>query len=251
MKTRKSPRIAKTHKQCVLYVIIFSYFVHNKNFHRQKVRCVPMRSLRSSEVARSCNHHTSFNFPLTLLSIFDPILLELKKRIDGDGGSMFQHSIGGNAFQTRTTFFETTTLLTESMNDQLNIWLKMSTKDDGKKRRCIRALANHYETSLQRPSKDCKPLLLPHRDYVNDADISIVVGITPRSQYRGALLYVSNERDGKVWYNKAGCSPSRKSVIGIDVCEGVCVILNNNVEHYVSALQNGKRGSMVFHMSPQ
>ena len=186
VKTRKSPRIAKTHKQCVLYVIIFSYFVHNKNFHRQKVRCVPMRSLRSSEVARSCNHHTSFNFPLTLLSIFDPILLELKKRIDGDGGSMFQHSIGGNAFQTRTTFFETTTLLTEAMNDQLNICLKLSTKDDG-----------------------------------------------------------------KVWYNKAGCSPSRKSVIGIDVCEGVCVILNNNVEHYVSALQNGKRGSMVFHMSPQ
>ena len=77
----------------------------------------------------------------------------------------------------RTTFFETTTLLTESMNDQLNIWLKLSTKDDGKKRRCIRALANHYETSLQRPSKDCKPLLLPHRDNVNDADISIVVGI--------------------------------------------------------------------------
>ena len=90
----------------------------------------------------------------------------------------------------------------------------------------------------------------PHRDNVNDADISFVLGITPTSDYCGAMLYVSKERDGKIWYNKVGSSPSRKGVIGVDVSKGVGVILLNNVEHYVSALQNGRRWSLVFHMSP-
>jgi hypothetical protein len=164
---------------------------------------------------------------------------------------MFRHSIGGPTVQTKAVFFETTNLVSEAMLVQLNDWLKRSANYDGKERRCIRALANHYETKLERSSKECKPLLLPHRDNVNDADVSIVLGVTPQSEYRGALLYVSNERDGKVWFNIAGISPSRKSVGGIDLHKGVCAILKNNVEHYVSALQSGSRGSLVFHMTPK
>jgi hypothetical protein len=204
-------------------------------------------------VARTCTHHSSFHFEESVLSsIFDPIISELNNRVGGDGsGSMFRHSICDTALQTKALFFETTTLLTDEMNSQLNEWLKFSPNYDGRERKCIRALANHYETTLRRRSKDCKPLLLPHRDNVNDADATIVLGITPTCEYCGAMLYVSKERDGKVWYNKVGLSPSRKGVIGVDVSKGVGVILINNVEHYVSALQSGRRGSLVFHMTPK
>jgi hypothetical protein len=64
-------------------------------------------------------------------------------------------------------------------------------------------------------------------------------------------MYVSKERDDKIWYNKLGSSPGREGVIGVDVSKGVGVILINNVEHYVSALQSGRRGSLVFHMTPK
>jgi hypothetical protein len=76
---------------------------------------------------------------------------------------------------------------------------KFSPNCDGRERKCIRALANHYETTSQRRSTDCKPLMKPHRDNVNDADITFVLGITPTSDYCGAMLYVSKERDGKFW----------------------------------------------------
>ena len=45
--------------------------------------------------------------------------------------------------------------------------------------------------------------------------------------------------------------PSRKGVARVDMHNGVCVILRNKVEHFVSALQSGKMGSLVFHMSKQ
>jgi len=205
-------------------------------------------------VPRTCAHHCSFHFEESVLSsVFDPIVCELNKRVDGEGsGSMFRHSICDTPLHTTARFFETTSFLTDEMNSQLNDWLKLSPNYDGRERKCIRALANHYETTSRRRSTDCKPLMKPHRDNVNDADISFVLGITPTSDYCGAMLYVSKERDGKIWYNKVGSesSPSRKGVIGVDVSKGVGVILLNNVEHYVSALQNGRRGSLVFHMSP-
>ena len=142
-------------------------------------------------------------------------------------------------------------MITRDMVSQMNEWLRRDPNFDGRERRCIRGLANVYETSLVRSSKDCTPLLEPHRDNVNDADVTLVIGITPTSEYRGAVLYVSNlAKEGKVWFEREG-TPSRKSVQSIDLSKGVCVILKNNVEHYVSALQSGKRGSLVFHMTPK
>ena len=92
------------------------------------------------------------------------------------------------------------------------------------------------------------PLLKPHRDDVNKADVSIVLGISERSEYRGALLYVSTNTKGKVWFEREGV-PSRKGVVSVDVHKGLCVILRDKVEHFVSALQSGKRMSLVFHMT--
>ena len=138
------------------------------------------------------------------------------------------------------------------MQFQLQQWPKLAPQFDGVPRRCYRALANHFETSVQLSSKKSlfHPLMKPHRDDVNDADISIVLGITPRSEFRGAFLYVSTNEKGNVWMEKMGV-PSRKGVCRVDIHEGVCVILRNKVEHFVSALQSGKRGSLVFHMSKQ
>ena len=214
---------------------------------------MPKCSLRSSSfgVVKTGPHMVWFNVPFDQLDVFSPLLSELENRVSGDGSnSLEKHHIGAQTVKTRADYFETTPLLIPSMTAQLNEWLTRVPLYDGRERRCVRALANYYHTSLVRSSKDCEPLLKVHRDNVNDADLSIVLGVTDTSSYRGSMLYVSKiSKDGRVWFNKDG-SPSRTSVDGIDVCKGVCVILMNNVEHYVSALQSGTRSSLVFHMKP-
>ena len=220
-------------------------------FFRDAIRAVERRSLRSAElsVLNHGPHMTWFNVPDHEMSLFDPVVEELEKRSNGVGAaSLLHHHIGEPTMNTRAQYFESTYMITTPMEIQLNHWLKRCPRSDYLERRCIRALANVYDTSLHRSSKDCKPLLKVHRDNVNDADLTLVVGITPTCEYRGSMLYVSNVvKDGRVWFNKEG-SPSRKSVQGIDMCKGVCVVLKNNPEHYVSTLQSGKRGSLVFHM---
>ena len=161
---------------------------------------------------------------------------------------MFPHSIGVPSANTKLLFFEATPFLNEGMQQLLNKWILDRQNSDGIARKCFRALANWYETNVPSSSKFTDPSILPHRDDVGNADVSIVVGITPRDKYRGAMLYVSTERgSGKLWTEHG--KPSRKNCEGIDVSRGVCVILRNKVEHYVSALQSGSRGSLVFHMT--
>ena len=196
-------------------------------------------------------HHCSFPVSEKEFSVFQPILSELQRRIDGEGsGSLWDHEIGGGGVHTKASKFECTEYLTLAMQDQLQAFLLSARESDGLPRECSRALANHYKTSAQLSSKQAlkTPLLKPHRDDVNDADISIVLGISEVSAYRGALLYISTSGKGKVWYEREGV-PSRKGIIAIDVHKGVGVILRHKVEHFVSALQSGERGSLVFHMT--
>ena len=201
---------------------------------------------------KSGPHLTWFNCPEDQLCPFDPIVTELERRLNGQGsGSLFPHHIAAKVLNTRADFFECTSMVSPAIESQLNEWLSRCPHSDLNRRRCIRALANVYQTSLQRSSKDCKPLLEPHRDNVNEADITLVIGFTPTTEYRGSVLYVSSHvKEGKLWFEKED-TPSRKSVQAVDMCRGVCVVLRNNVEHYVSTLQSGKRISLVFHMTPQ
>ena len=62
------------------------------------------------------------------------------------------------------------------------------------------------------------------------------------------LMYVIKEHDGKVWYIKLGSSPSKMGFMVLTF--RVCVILENNIEHSVNILQNGKIGSIVFNNLP-
>ena len=183
--------------------------------------------------------------------MFDPVVKELQKRIDGEGqGSLWPHEIRGPGVHTKVQKFECTEFVTETIQLKLQEILMSCPSCDGIDRHCFRALANHYETSVQLSSKQAlsTPLLKPHRDDVNNADVSIVLGITERCLYRGALLYISTNTKGKVWHEREGV-PSRKGVVGVDVEKGLCVILRHKVEHFVSALQSGQRGSIVFHMT--
>jgi len=201
-------------------------------------------------VARTTHHHCDFTVPDKEFEIFEPLISELNRRRIGEGGgSLWKHNISATLPHCKALFFEATTFLNEEMQAQLNQWVLNHPGSDGFPRHCHRALANCYETTAELSSKCGKPLILPHRDDVNNADISIVLGITPRSDYRGALLYVSTEaRHGNIGYEREGV-PSRKRVIGVDVYKGICVIFKHKVQHYVSALQSGHRGSLVFHMT--
>ena len=239
------------------FVRILHFFINYlmiDHHARTEIRAGPKRSVRSDsfEVVKSGPHVAWFKFPDEVLSTFTTIISELHKRSNGDGaGSLFQHHIADRTAHTRAQFFECTSMISPEMISQMNQWLSRDPDYDGIERRCVRGLANFYGTTLVRSSKDCDPLLKPHRDNVNDADATLVIGITPTTEYRGAVLYVSNiAKEGKIWFEREGV-PSRKSVQSIDMCKGVCVILKNNAEHYVSALQSGKRGSLVFHMSPK
>ena len=68
-------------------------------------------------------------------------------------------------------------------------------------------------------------------------DVTIIVGVTPICDCRGAMLCVIKEHDGKVWYIKLGSSPSKK--VSLVWTIRVFFILKNNIEHFVSILQNG------------
>ena len=127
--------------------------------------------------------------PENELIVFSPIVQELEKRAIGEGsGSLSHHHIGAQVVNTRSRFFETTQMIYIPMESQLNEWLLRSPTSDKLERRCVRALANLYDTSLNRSSKDCKPIMEVHRDNVNNADLTIMLGITPTSQYWGAML---------------------------------------------------------------
>ena len=91
--------------------------------------------------------------------------------------------------------------------------------------------------------------MVPHRDPVGDADVSIVIGLSERSSYSGALLYVSNKPDGSFEYIDQD-QVRLRSATGVDVYRGRAVILYNYPWHFVSYLQNGRRSSLVLHMRP-
>ena len=221
-------------------------------YFRDEIRTVPVRKTRSF-TSTSALHHCSFPLGDDAFAVFQPILTELEQRLAGDGsGSLWRHEIAGSGVHTKAVKFECTDFVNAEMQEELQRILLSSPFSDGVPRRCHRALANHFETSVQLSSKQALacPLLKPHRDDVNDADVSIVVGISERSSYRGALLYISTNTKGTIWYERQGV-PSRKAIEGVDVHKGMCVILLHKVEHFVSALQSGKRGSLVFHMTRQ
>jgi len=109
---------------------------------------------------------------------------------------------------------------------------------------------NYYSTDLKYSSRDHSPLMKPHRDDVNGADVAIVVGLSDASDFSGALLFVSTTKSGKVWYdNKLEGTVAKSSVIGLNITRGIVVTLWNNVEHYVGLLQRGKRLTIVIHVS--
>lgn len=187
-----------------------------------------------------------------MLQVFEPIIAVLmNSAVTKDPHklalTMGSHSIIVPAPWTKATFVEVTSMLNPTIQDALQQILDQSSETDGVSRKCKRALANHYETQCIGSSRSFVPMLAPHRDDVGAADISIVLGITPAAEYRGARLFVSTEPKGNIWYNKTG-QPSRRSVVGVDVPRGKCVILRNAATHYVSILQRGARQSLVFHM---
>ena len=192
------------------------------------------------------------HLPEETLKVFEPIFTVLRNSaVEKDTAklmfTMGSHSLFVPAPRTKAQYFEATALLSSEMQEQLQRILEESSQYDGVKRKCHRALANHYSTECNGSSRSFVPMLAPHRDDVGQADISIVLGITPTTEFRGCRLFVSTERKGHIWMNTPE-QPSRRSVIGVDVCRGKCVILRNAVMHYVSLIQRGARQSVVFHM---
>ena len=151
-----------------------------------------------------------------------------------------------------TNFLEVTSLLTPAIHDCARELLALSPKSDGMPRLCHRALANDYSTEKVFSSKIIRlPTMIPHRDPVGDADVSIVIGLSERSTYSGALLYVSNKPDGSFEYIDQDDEQVRlRSATGVDVHRGRAVILYNHPWHFVSYLQSGRRSSLVLHMRP-
>ena len=97
----------------------------------------PARSLRSAENTNV--HHVAFNFDEHLLEVFDPIVQELEKRIEGTGsGSLFPHSIRNPSANTKILYFEATSLLNEEMQQLLNQWIMERHNSDGISRKCFR-----------------------------------------------------------------------------------------------------------------
>ena len=116
--------------------------------YSDSIRAVPKRSTRLAQ-AESSRNHSSCIVDYAALKVFDPIVKELEMRLAGEGsGSLWDHEIGGGGVHTKAVKFECINYVNNDIQDQLQQFLQCSPNYDGARRRCYRALANHYETSV-------------------------------------------------------------------------------------------------------
>jgi len=227
----------KSQSRCIFFLL------------RILVRATPSRGLRS----KNPNHN---NFELVNvtdlhLQVLEVLANAMEKRLKDPLFNSRSH-LCPKRQNVVTNFLEVTTLLTPAVHNCAQELLELSSKSDGIKRLCHRALVNDYYTEKVFSSKLIRlPTMVPHRDPVGDADVSIVIGLSERSSYSGALLYVSNKPDGSFEYIDQDPDKVRlRSATGVDIYRGRAVILYNHPWHFVSYLQNGHRSSLVLHMRP-
>ena len=109
-----------------------------------------------------------------------------------------------------------------------------------------------YKANKRCSTRDHKALLEPHRDDRIGGDVSLVIGLSPPSQYSGCLLRIATSKDGSLWRDKKS-SDARKQVLSgraftsYDVHLGTCVLSWNAAEHYVTRLHFGMRYVAVVH----
>lgn len=109
-----------------------------------------------------------------------------------------------------------------------------------------------YKANKRCSTRDHKPLLVPHRDDRVGGDVSLVIGLSPPSNYSGCLLRIATSKDGSLWRDKSG-SDARSEVLSgraftsYDVHLGTCVLSWNAAEHYVTRLHFGMRCVAVVH----
>ena len=213
------------------------------------VRATPSRGLRSN--TPNHNNFQLVNVTDLQLQVLEVLANAMEKRLEDPLFNSRSHLCPKRQHQV-TNSLEVTTLLTPAIHDCAQELLALSSKSDGIPRLCHRALVNDYSTEKVFSSKLIRlPTMVPHRDPVGDADVSIVIGLSERSSYSGALLYVSNKPDGSFEYIDQDPDQVRlRSATGVDVYRGRAVILYKHPWHFVSYLQNGRWSSLVLHMRP-
>jgi len=213
------------------------------------VRAAPTRDLRRKTPNRA--NFEMIDVTDLQLQVLEVLANAMKKRLEDPSFNSRSH-LCPKRQDVVTNFLEVTSLLTPAIHECARELLALSPKSDGVSRLCHRALVNDYSTEKVFSSKIIRlPTMVPHRDPVGDADVSIVIGLSERSTYSGALLYVSNKPDGSFEYIDQDADKVRlRSATGVDVHRGRAVILYNHPCHFVSYLQNGRRSSLVLHMRP-
>ena len=205
----------------------------------------------SSANRRQFPHHDIVTVHPDSLICFRELELEMASRVEEN--CLTQHSIVKKVPGITTGFIEIKEYFNQSIKDFVVAVLNSTSSFDPATDVCLtRGLLNYYSTNLKFSSRDHSPLMKPHRDNVNGADVAIVVGLSDASDFSGALLFVSTTKRGKVWYdNMQEETVAKSSVIGLNVTRGIVVTLWNDVEHYVGLLQCGKRFTIVIHVTFQ
>ena len=194
-------------------------------------------------------HHDIVKVHPSLLDCFEPIQVEMTSRLHDK--RLSNHSIVKKVPGISTGFFEIKHHFNAEIKNFVISVLTSTSRFNPATDVCLtRGLMNYYSTDLKYSSRDHSPLMKPHHDDVNGADVAIVVGLSDATDFSGALLFVSTTKRGEVWYDSVQeGTVAKKSVLGVNVTRGTVVALWNNVEHYVGLLQCGKRFTIVIHVS--
>ena len=131
----------------------------------------------SSANRRQFPHHDIVTVHQDSLICFRELELEMASRVEEN--CLTQHSIVKKVPGITTGFIEIKEYFNQSIKDFVVAVLTSTSSFDPATDVCLtRGLLNYYSTNLKFSSRDHSPLMKPHRDNVNGADVAIVVGLS-------------------------------------------------------------------------
>ena len=93
-------------------------------------------------------------------------------------------------------------------------------------------------------------MVVAHRDEINGADLSFVIGLTTPDLFVGGMLRVATNKKGLL---NRRVKDSEKEIqnrgsVPVDVSRGRICVLLNSAEHIVTRLSFGERAVIVVHL---
>ena len=122
---------------------------------------------------------------------------------------------------------------------------------DNRSRRFSKPFIAIYKATEVCAVRDNRVMLAAHRDDGKDDDMSLIFGLSPRSEFSGGMLRVAKTDSGNLWRRKRSSDheTQKSGSVGYDIFRGRCCVLQN-AEHTVHRLHWGRRIVVIVTAKP-